>query len=120
MNPQDPGIIPDEGLRQSVRTQHMARIEEGLRMLQTAVQIDPGYSEAMAYMSLLYRIQAGVADSERQSAALIAKANNWVMAGHAAQRQRAGRPRRVDVDGAAPLPPSPPPPPPGSYYLGPR
>jgi beta-lactamase regulating signal transducer with metallopeptidase domain len=114
MKPQDPGIIPDEGLRQSVRAQHMARIEEGLSMLQTALQIDPGYSEAMAYMSLLYRIEAGIADSEEQSAGLNAMARNWTMT--------ARNPRRPNVDDAArePSPPSPPPPPPGNYYLGPR
>jgi beta-lactamase regulating signal transducer with metallopeptidase domain len=113
MGPQDPGLIPNEGLRRSFRAQHMAQVEEGLRMLQTAMQIDPSYSDAMAYMSLLYRIQAGVAESERQSAALIAKANKWVMAGHAAQRMRTERPRSMDADGAAPSPPPPPPPPPG-------
>jgi beta-lactamase regulating signal transducer with metallopeptidase domain len=113
MNPQDPGIIPDEGLRQSFRSQHLARIEEGLRMLQTALQIDPGYSEAMAYMSLLYRIQAGVAESEQQSAAFNAKAMHWVIAAHTAQGLRAEHLRSMDADGAAPSPPPPPPPPPG-------
>jgi beta-lactamase regulating signal transducer with metallopeptidase domain len=113
MNPEDPGIIQDEGLRQSFRSQHMARIEEGIRMLQTAIQIDPGDSQAMAYMSLLYRIQAGVAESEQQSAAFNAKAMRWVMAAHTAQGLRAEHPRSMDADGAAPSPPPPPPPPPG-------
>jgi beta-lactamase regulating signal transducer with metallopeptidase domain len=113
MNPQGQGIVPDESLRHSFRAQHMARIEEGLRMLHTALQIDPGYSQAMAYMSLLYRIQAGVADSEHQATSLNAEANKWVMAGYAVQRMRTERPRSVDADGAAPSPPPPPPPPPG-------
>lgn len=113
MNPQDPGIIPDEGLRQNFRSQHMARIEEGIRMLQTAIQIDPGYSQAMAYMSLLYRIQAGVAENEQQSAAFNAKAMQWVTAARTAQGLRAEHPQSLDADGAVPSPPPPPPPPPG-------
>ena len=48
MQPQDPGIIPDAGLRQNVRTQHGAQIEDGLRMLRTALQLNPDYSDAMA------------------------------------------------------------------------
>ena len=63
MKPQDPGIIPDAALRQKVRTQHAAQIEDGFRMLQIAIQLDPDYSDAMAYMNLLYRIEAGIADT---------------------------------------------------------
>jgi tetratricopeptide (TPR) repeat protein len=122
MKPQDPGVIPDEGLRQSVRAQQIARIEEGLGMLQTALQIDPGFTDAMAYMSLLYRIEAAIADSGEQSLGLIAAARNWVMTARTTERMRAQNSRRPYLDDPArePSPPSPPPPPPGNYYLGPR
>ena len=41
MRMEDPGIIPDAALRESVRKQHGAHIEEGFRVLQMALQIDP-------------------------------------------------------------------------------
>ncbi len=119
MKPQDPGIIPDAGLRQKVRAQHGARIEDGFRMLQVAIQLDPEYSDAMAYMNLLYRIEAGIADTEAQSADFIAKADSWVTKALEAKRQLARSTHPTDgslnVDGPAPVPfvaPPPPPPPP--------
>ena len=124
MKPQDSGIIPDAALRQKVRTQHGAQIEDGFRMLQIAIQLDPDYSDAMAYMNLLYRIEAGIADTPAQSADAVAKADNWVTQALDAKRRQAQNPRPaagpLDVDGPAivpiiaPPPPPPPPPPPGA------
>jgi TonB family protein len=121
----DPGNIPDAALRQSLRTQHGAQIEDGFRMLQIALQLDPGYSDAMAYMNLLYRIQAGIADTPDQAAEDIARANNWVNQAVAAKRRTVQNPapsKALDVDGLVPAPfvaappPPPPPPPPGSQH----
>ena len=123
MQPQDPGIIKDAGLRQSVRTKHGAQIEEGFRMMETAIQLDPDYTDAMAYINLLYRIEAGIADSDAQSADFVAKADSWVTQALAAKRRQAQNPQApagpLNVDGpvpgpfVAPPPPPPPPPPPG-------
>jgi beta-lactamase regulating signal transducer with metallopeptidase domain len=116
MNPWDPGPIPDASLRNGVRAQHAGHIEEGFRMLQVALQIDPNYSDAMAYMNLLYRIQAGLADSQEQYAEYTAKADAWVVK---ALDARKGRPRTaapqgdtLDINGPVPGPWTPPPPPP--------
>jgi bla regulator protein blaR1 len=123
MKPQDPGIIPDASLRQSVRTQHGTQIEDGFRMLQVVLQLDPNYSDAMAYMNLLYRIQAGIADTEAQYTDFIAKADMWVGKALAAKRGQARSTNppanTLDVDSPVPVPfvappPPPPPPPPGN------
>ncbi|MBZ5577756.1 MAG: hypothetical protein LAP40_14440 [Acidobacteriia bacterium] len=74
----DSGIIPDSGLRQAVRAEHGGQIEEGIHMLEAALQIDPDYAEAMAYMNLLDRMEAGLVDIEAQLNDLIAQANDWV------------------------------------------
>jgi tetratricopeptide (TPR) repeat protein len=128
MQMQDPGIIPDASLRKGLRDRHQARIEEGFRMLQVALQLDPDYGNAMAYMNLLYRIEAGIVDSPAESADMVAKADDWVTKALAAKRKNARTPlpaaTQLDVDGpvsapsgagdffAAPPPPPPPPPPP--------
>jgi len=121
MQPQDPGIIPDPGLRQNVRMQHAAQLEDGFRMLQTALQLDPDYSDAMAYMNLLYRIKAGIADSAEECTQLIAQADDWVGKALEARHRQAdiarktGRPANANRPAsqlvAAPPPPPPPPPP---------
>jgi TonB family protein len=127
MKPADPGNIPDASLRQSLREKHGAQIEDGFRMLQIALQIDPGYSDAMAYMNLLYRIQAGIADTPEQATTDIAQANDWVDKAVAAKRSAAqnaaSAQKSLDADGlgpgtfvAAPPPPPPPPPPPSGSH----
>jgi beta-lactamase regulating signal transducer with metallopeptidase domain len=124
--PQD-YFISDPTVRQHVRDQYEARVDEGLLMLQTAMQIDPQYDDAMAYTNLLYRLKAGLADNPAESAAFIAKADEWV--GRALATKRAhphtgqAGPPQLDADGPAPgpasaqltvaPPPPPPPPPPG-------
>lgn len=118
MQPQDPGIIPDAGLRQNVRTQHGAQIEDGLRILQTALQLDPNRDDAMAYMNLLYRIKAGIVDTPAESAELISQADEWVSKALDAKRknaqnaQQAGRPSNRNLTASGPFVPAPPPPPP--------
>jgi len=115
MQPQDPGIIPDANLRLKVRTEHMAQIEDGFRMLQIALQLDPDYVDAMAYMNLLYRIEAGIVESEQESAGLVAQADSWVKKALAAKRTQAQNPpqksSRPAALGSTPPPPPPPPPP---------
>ena len=128
MKPADPGNIPDAALRANLRLQHGPQIEEGFRMLQIALQLDPGYSDAMAYMNLLYRIQAGIADTPEQAAEYVGQANNWVAQAIAAKRRAAAKapeaPKTLDMDAPAPgpfapaPPPPPPPPPPGATAKG--
>src|SRR6185295_7207804 len=55
-------FIPDANVRKSLRDQLLPRIENGVRMLQTALQIDPNSFNAMAYMNLLDRLKAGMAE----------------------------------------------------------
>ena len=112
MKPWDTGIIPDAGLRNKVRAEHGAQIQDGFTMLQTALQLDPEYSDAMAYMNLLYRIQAGISDTDAQYADLTAKADEWVDKALAAKRAQAGKPQPPNGSYMVPAPPPPPPPPP--------
>lgn len=119
MKPQDPGIIPDAAARQNFRHQYGPQLEEGFRMLQVALSLDPADSNAMAYMNLLYRIQGAVVDSDAESKAAIAQADDWVGKALAAKRQNAAnsqaKGRSVQAEGL--LAPPPPPPPPANPAL---
>jgi len=83
----------------------------------------------MAYMNLLYRIQAAIVDSETESRNAVAKADEWVGKALDTKRAKAHAPTNtaapLGVDGPAPgpgdgrpsLPPPPPPPPPVSVGM---
>ena len=119
--------IPDTTSRKSLRDQFLPRIEDGFRMLQVALQLDPNYDDAMAYMNLLDRLKAGIVESPAESADLIAKADDWVTRTLATKRRNAQNQQpepapHLNVDGPPPgpasaqavlaAPPPPPPPPP--------
>jgi beta-lactamase regulating signal transducer with metallopeptidase domain len=112
--------IPDAAHRKALRERYSASLDQGFQMLQTAIQLDPMYDDAMAYLNLLCRLKSGFADSAAESADLLAKADEWVRKALAAKRQRPPATNaKLDVNGPAPGPPSahaivqaPPPPPP--------
>jgi cell division septation protein DedD len=117
-------------VRQSLRNQYSPKLENGLRMLEAAIQIDPNYSDSMAYLNLINRLKAGMAETPVESANLMLQADAWVQKAIAAKRQPShatgSAPSRLDVDApppgpanaqatvATPPPPPPPPPPPSS------
>lgn len=122
MEPETPGIIPDVFARETLREAHAARLEEGLTALKKALELDPKYADAMAYINLLYRLQAAIVDSPDESAQLIAMADNWMTRALAAVRDTLGKtpaPSGASAGGTlsigpAPGPPPPPPPPPAA------
>ena len=114
MKPQDPGIIPDAAARKNFRDQYGPQLEEGFRMLQVALSLDPADDNGMAYMNLLYRIQAAIVDTDQDSKAAIAQADDWVGKALATKRQNAQNPQktyRPSLGAMTPPPPPPPPPP---------
>jgi tetratricopeptide (TPR) repeat protein len=56
---QDNGdMIKDKGACQKLVEQNSSLVDEGIKELQQAIQIRPGYDDAMSYLSLLYRRKA--------------------------------------------------------------
>lgn len=130
MKPQDPGIIPDAAARHAFRDRYGAQLEEGFRMLQIALQLNPRDFDSMAYINLLYRIQSAIVETDAESRDQVAKADSWVQKALAEKKERAQSPRPavspLDVEGEAPGPvngqmvvaPPPPPPPPPPHFAG--
>jgi beta-lactamase regulating signal transducer with metallopeptidase domain len=118
-------LIPDMAKRVALRQELQPTLEEGYRVLLIANQLDPTWSDPMAYLNLLYRINAALVDDSAQSAALIAKADDWVGKALAAKREKTASPARTQLDPDGPAPatipmfvpavPPPPPPPPGGF-----
>jgi TonB family protein len=96
--PDQPGPLPNPA-RQELKAQYSATIEHGMSNLEKALHIDPQYSDAMAYMNLLIRERADLADSPEQYRSETELANQWV--------QKALDTKQAQ---AATNPPAPPPP----------
>src|ERR1700693_127576 len=107
MKPEQPGPLPNPA-RQELKQQYSSMIEHGISSLEKALQIDPQYSDAMAYMNLLIRERADLAESREQYRSETALADQWV------QKALDAKKGQVESQLAAPPPPPPPPPPPQS------
>jgi len=78
MKPEDPGPIKDKKVKEELKAQWLDTVNKGIQNLERALQIDPEYDEAMAYMNLLIRERADLADSPEQYKKDIEVADNWV------------------------------------------
>lgn len=127
-------VVADAALRRSLRTQYLPLVEEGIRMIERALALDPVYDNAMAYLNLHYRLKAAMMDNPAEAAGMIAKADEWVGKALAARRENARKApaapsARIDVNGPPPgpegarmvlAPPPPPPPPPSAHAVDPN
>ena len=78
MKPEDPGPIKDNKVREELKAKWGPVVEEGIGNLKKALEIDPEYDDAMAYVNLLTRERADLADSKEVYAKDIQEADNWV------------------------------------------
>jgi hypothetical protein len=78
MKPEDPGPIKDKKVHEELLAKNLPIAEEGIKDLQTALQLDPEYDDAMAYMNLLLREKADIEDSPAAYKKDTDEADNWV------------------------------------------
>jgi tetratricopeptide (TPR) repeat protein len=78
LKPEEPGPLKDKKVKEDLQTQYSAVIDDGIKNLQKALDIDPNYDDAMAYMNLLVREKADLDDSPDQYKADIETADKWV------------------------------------------
>jgi hypothetical protein len=78
MKPEDPGPIKDKKLKEELKAQYGPMVEDGIKNLQKALDVDPQYDDAMAYMNLLIRERADLADTPEEYKKQVDIADNWV------------------------------------------
>jgi tetratricopeptide (TPR) repeat protein len=78
LKPEEPGPLKDKKVKEELQTQYSAVIDDGIKNLQKALDIDPQYDDAMAYMNLLIREKADLDDTPEQYKADIDKADQYV------------------------------------------
>jgi tetratricopeptide (TPR) repeat protein len=78
MRPDDPGPIKDKKVKQELKDKFGPVIEGGIQNLTKALDINPEYDDAMAYMNLLIRERADLMDDKQDYEAEIKKADGWM------------------------------------------
>ena len=78
MKPEDPGPIKDKKVKEELKAQWLPIINDGLKNLEKALEIDKEYEDSMAYMNLLTRERADLDDTAEQYKKDIDTADNWV------------------------------------------
>jgi tetratricopeptide (TPR) repeat protein len=66
MKPDAPGPLKDKVAREELKAKHGAMLDDALKSLQRALDLDKEYDDAMAYMNLLYRERADLAESSAE------------------------------------------------------
>jgi len=78
MKLEDPGPIKDKKVKEELKDKYGPVIDDGLKNLDMALQVDPEYDDAMAYENLLIRERADLADSKDEYEKQIKTADDWV------------------------------------------
>lgn len=77
MKPEDPGPLKDKKVRDGLRAELLPMIEDGIQSLSKALELDKEYDDAMAYLNLLHRERADLADTKEDYQKDIETADNW-------------------------------------------
>ena len=64
MRPEAPGPIKDKKVREELTAAYGTVIADGIKNLEKALEIDKEYDDAMAYLNLLHREHADLADND--------------------------------------------------------
>lgn len=91
MKPEDPGPIKDKKVKEELKAKYSGIIEEGIQNLQKALEVDPEYDDAMAYLNLLIRERADLADTPEQYKQQTDIANDWVQKSLDTKKKKAAR-----------------------------
>lgn len=91
MRPEAPGPLKDRKTREELSAKYLDMINEGIKNLDKALQLDPEYDDAMAYMNLLIRERADLASTQEAHDADIEAANNWIQKALETRKIKAAR-----------------------------
>ena len=89
MKLEDPGPLKDKKVKEELKVKFSSIIDQGIKDLDTALQIDPEYDDAMAYENLLIRERADLADTKEEYDQQIKVADDWVQKALATKKIKA-------------------------------
>lgn len=89
------GLKPDEAIKdkkvcQDLKTKNTAAVDDGMAMLQKAIDLRPDYDDAMAYFNLMWREKADIECGDEQARSEdLKKADDWVKKTMATKAEKA-------------------------------
>ena len=89
MKPEDPGPLKDKKVRDEVKEKNYQIVQDGIVALQKAVAVDANYDDALAYLNLMHRELADLADSTDDYKKEIAIADEFVQKTLDAKKRKA-------------------------------
>jgi hypothetical protein len=78
MKPEDPGPFKDAKERAVLKEKYWQKLTDGIEYEKKALEVDPEYENAMAYMNLLIRYRADLRDTKEEWLADSKEADSWV------------------------------------------
>lgn len=99
MKPEDPGPLKDKKIRDELRPKFLPMLDEGIKNMEKALEIDPEYDEAMAYMNLLIRYRADLLETPDEYKKETEVADNWVQKALATKKAKAEKAERAAAVG---------------------
>ena len=75
---EDPGPIKNAKMRAQLKDKWMPILDQGMKDEEQALQIDPEYDDAMAYMNLIIRYRADLLDTPEEYKKATDEADKWV------------------------------------------
>ncbi len=100
MKPEDPGPLTDKKGKEQLRAQYSGIVEEGIQNLRKAIEIDPNYDDAMAYINLLIRERADLLDNKEEYNKQIAEADAFLARALEAKKAKALAAEKAAQSGA--------------------
>ncbi|MGC9972291.1 MAG: tetratricopeptide repeat protein [Bryobacteraceae bacterium] len=90
MKPEDPVPIKDRKIREELRASYWSIIADGIRNLEMSLSLDGDYDDAMAYLNLLYRQRADLAENMDDYRKDTATADDWLQKTLTTRKRKAG------------------------------
>ena len=91
MRPEDPGPLKDKKVRETLKSEYGAVVEEGMQNLNKALEIDAEYDDAMAYLNLLTRERADLLDNADDYKQQVEIADGWLQKARDTKKIKAAR-----------------------------
>jgi Tfp pilus assembly protein PilF len=91
MKRDDPGPLKDKKVKAALKPKWMPVLDQGIQDMKKALEIDPNYDEAMAYMNLLIRYRADLVDTPEEYKKESEIADNWVNKSMETQKANAAK-----------------------------
>ncbi len=96
---EDPGPIKNAKIRTQLKEKWMPILDQGMKDEEMALQIDPEYDDAMAYMNLIIRYRADLLDTPAEYKKAADEADRWVNKSLEAKKIKAERKAKADNGG---------------------